>query len=176
VESELAFFAQDNDGNVWNLGQYPEEYDDGKLVEAPAWIVPFEGARPGIAMKAAPAVGTPDYAQGLGPAVEWFDRAKVVKMGERTCVPAGCFDDVLVTDEFSKDEPGAHQLKYYARGVGNVRVGWAGNDPTEETLVLVKAVTLDPTALGRVRQEALRLEKSAYRNSKDLYGRTAPAE
>ncbi|MGH3742325.1 MAG: hypothetical protein ACRDT1_13495, partial [Micromonosporaceae bacterium] len=26
-ETELAFFAQDNDGNVWNLGEYPEEYE-----------------------------------------------------------------------------------------------------------------------------------------------------
>jgi uncharacterized protein YrzB (UPF0473 family) len=26
-ESELAFFAQDNDGNVWHLGQYSETYD-----------------------------------------------------------------------------------------------------------------------------------------------------
>jgi hypothetical protein len=24
VEAELAFFAQDEDGNVWNLGEYPE--------------------------------------------------------------------------------------------------------------------------------------------------------
>ena len=30
AEAELAFFAQDNDGNVWHLGQYPEEYDNGK--------------------------------------------------------------------------------------------------------------------------------------------------
>ena len=30
-EQELAFFAQDNAGNVWNFGEYPEEYDNGKL-------------------------------------------------------------------------------------------------------------------------------------------------
>src|SRR6185437_3155395 len=27
-EQELAFFAQDSRGNVWNFGEYPEEYDD----------------------------------------------------------------------------------------------------------------------------------------------------
>ena len=27
LEGELAFQAQDDDGNVWNLGEYPEEYD-----------------------------------------------------------------------------------------------------------------------------------------------------
>jgi hypothetical protein len=36
LESELAFFAQDNDGNVWHLGQYPEEYEAGKLVDSRA--------------------------------------------------------------------------------------------------------------------------------------------
>ena len=26
VEAELAFYAQDDDGNVWQFGEYPEEY------------------------------------------------------------------------------------------------------------------------------------------------------
>ena len=40
LEGELAFFAQDDDGNVWNMGEYPEEYDDeGKFKGAPdTWI------------------------------------------------------------------------------------------------------------------------------------------
>ena len=32
AEAELAFFAQDNEGNVWHLGEYPAEYEDGKIV------------------------------------------------------------------------------------------------------------------------------------------------
>ena len=35
--------------------------------------------------------------------------------------------------EFEKRKPGEAQLKYYARGVGNVRVGYLGND-SERTL------------------------------------------
>src|SRR3990172_8703581 len=40
AERELAFFAQDNDGNVWNLGEYPEEFNGrGKFLGAPStWI------------------------------------------------------------------------------------------------------------------------------------------
>ena len=34
-EAELAFFAQDNEGNVWHLGQHSVEYEDGKPVAAP---------------------------------------------------------------------------------------------------------------------------------------------
>ena len=48
VEAELAFFAQDNDGNVWRMGEHPEEYEDGKFVEAPTWIHGLQDARAGI--------------------------------------------------------------------------------------------------------------------------------
>ena len=36
AEAELSFFAQDNAGNVWYLGEYSETYDDGELVGAAA--------------------------------------------------------------------------------------------------------------------------------------------
>src|SRR3990172_822112 len=63
VEAELAFFAQDTTGTVWRMGEYPEEYDGGKFVAAPAWIHGFEDARAGIMMKAKPQVGTPSYSE-----------------------------------------------------------------------------------------------------------------
>src|SRR5207244_2569300 len=78
----------------------------------------LEGAKAGIAMLAEPRPGTPSYAQGWGPSVNWSDRASVYDTGSQTCVPAACYRDVLVTDEFNRDERGAHQLKYYAPGVG----------------------------------------------------------
>jgi hypothetical protein len=176
VEPELVFFAQDDDGNVWTLGQYPEEYEDGKLVAAPAWIVGLEGAKAGLVMRAAPRPGTSDYSQGLGPAVEYADRAKVRKLGERTCVPTGCYEDVLVTEEWDQADPAARQLKYYANGVGNVRVGWAGRDDEKEVLELTRVAELGPTALAEVRKAVLKLEQRAYKVSKHLYGRTPPAE
>ena len=51
-EPELAFFAQDNAGNVWLFGEYPEEYENGKFDKAPAWISGQKGARAGITMPA----------------------------------------------------------------------------------------------------------------------------
>jgi hypothetical protein len=174
VESELAFFAQANDGKVWHFGQYPEVYEGGKLIETPAWIHGVKDARAGITIKAEPQPGGRSYSQGWGPAVGWSDRAKVHQVGLRTCVAAGCFQDVLVTDEFSLDEPGAHQLKYYAPGVGNVRVGFYGNDPTKESLELVSSARLSTAGLAEARAEALKMEKRAYQLSKDVYGRTAP--
>jgi hypothetical protein len=176
VEPELVFFAQDDAGNVWTLGQYPEEYDDGELVATPAWIAGLEGARAGIAMRAQPRTQTSDYSQGWGPKVGYADRAKVHKVGHETCVAAGCYQDVLVTDEWDAADPAAHQRKYYARDVGNIRVGWAGQDEEQEELALVRQVSLSPQAMAEVRREVLKLERRAYRLSKHLYGRTAPAE
>ena len=47
--------------------------------------------------------------------------------------------------EFERNKPGAYQLKYYAPGVGDVRVGWRGPEEEEkEGLELVKDVRLSP--------------------------------
>lgn len=177
-EAELALFAQDNDGNVWHLGQYPEEYEAGKVVAAPAWFHGLKRARAGIAMKAHPRLGAPAYSQGFAPPpINWVDRAEVHELGTRTCVPVRCYQDVLVAREFEPDKPESFQLKYYARGVGNVKVGWLGRkDEDREVLVLVKVVRLDQQALAEARGEALRLESRAYKISEDVYGRTLPSE
>jgi hypothetical protein len=177
VEAELAFFAQDTDGNVWRMGEYPEAYEDEKLIEAPTWIHGFEDAQAGIMMKAKPQLGTPSYSQGWGPAVDWTDRGQVDQIGQKTCVPADCYEDVLVIAETSQSEPNAFQLKYWARGVGNVRVGWRGaGEKTKETLELTEVVQLSPEALAEARTKALELEKSAYENSKNVYSHTPPLE
>jgi hypothetical protein len=173
VESELAFFAQDNDGNVWHLGQYRETYDELEFVGGRAWLAGnLEGARAGIFMKAEPRLGTPSYSQWYAPPpFNWTDRAQVVQMGQKTSVPFGSYKDVLVTEEINQEELDAFQLKYYARGVGNVRVGWRGSDEQQETLKLVDFVQFSPKALAEVHAEALELEKRAY-----VYGHTPPAE
>jgi len=177
VEAELAFYAQDSAGTVWYLGEYPEEYEDGKFVAARPWIHGFENASAGIMMPATPRVGTPSYAEGWGPAVEWTDRGQVDQIGQHTCVAKGCYDDVLIIAETSAGEPDAQQLKYYARGTGNVRVGWRGSgEKTQETLELVRVDQLDAAALAAVRGEALKLEQSGYRHSPTVYAHTPPAE
>jgi hypothetical protein len=175
-EAELAFQAQDNAGNLWNLGEYPAEYDEGKFTGAPdTWISGLGKAEPGNLMLADPQLGTPEYLQGWSPDIDFLDCAKVFKMQQKTCVPVGCYEDVLITDERSPLEPeSGHQRKYYAPGVGTVRVG-AIDDPEGETLVLAEASRLSPEDLAKVRQEALKLEKNAYKVSK-LYRQTPPVE
>lgn len=177
VEAELALFAQDKAGNVWHLGQYPEEYENGKFVRAPAWLAGVKGARAGVVMRADPRAGTPGYAQGYAPPpVNWVDHAKVYRQGVKTCVPAGCYRNVLVIREFETGKPDAFQVKYYARGLGNVRVGWAGSkDKDNEVLVLTKVVHLTPAGLRNARAQALKMEQHAYARSKGVYGHSQPA-
>jgi len=177
LEGELAFHAQDEDGNVWNMGEYPEEYDErGRFEGAPdTWLAGRARARAGILMRADPQVGTSSYLQGRAPAIDFADRAKVYRTAQRDCVPVGCYENVLITDETNPLEPGdGHQLKYYAPGVGNIRAAPRGGRE-KEVLVLVDVVRLSRKARAAARRQALKLDRRAYRASPDVYGDTRPA-
>jgi hypothetical protein len=121
VEEELAFFAQDDGGTVWSLGEYPEEYEAGEFVGAPStWLDGVADAERGIHMLAHPRVGD-SYTQGTAPEIDFLDVAEVIKRGGETCVPTGCYRPTLVIDEQSPLDPASgSQQKYYARGVGNI--------------------------------------------------------
>jgi hypothetical protein len=177
-ESELAFFAQDRAGNVWADGEYPEEYSPrGKLDGAPStWIAGVGRTRAGINMKAHPRTGTTSYLQGFAPSINFADRGKVFRLGARTCVAAGCYRDVLVTEEWSPVDKGAHQLKYYAPGVGNIKVGFKGHDKDAETLQLVEATRMSNAEMAQVRRLVLEQDRRGYRVSPNIYGRTPHAK
>jgi hypothetical protein len=172
-EQELTFFAQDDDGNVWHLGQMREAYDEEDYVGAQTWIVGhLEGAKAGIMMPANPREGTPSYSEGFAPLpFNWTDRGRVRKTGEKTTVPAGSYDNLVLIEEWSSTEPAASQFKYYAQGIGTVRVGWGGQDLTKEVLELVKATQLGPDEMAKVRAAAQKMEERAY-----IYASTKPAE
>jgi hypothetical protein len=175
VETEIAFFAQDDEGNVWLMGEYPEEYEDGVLDKAPAWIHGTLDSKAGILVPANPQEGTPSFAQGWAPSVEWTDRGIVFEVGSETCVPVDCYEEVLIIDEFNPEEPGIFQVKYYAPGVGNVEIGFKGNDPSGETLELVEYRVLTEEELAHARAASLALEANAYEGS-DVYRDTAPIQ
>jgi hypothetical protein len=175
-EAELNFQAQDSAGNMWNLGEYPEEYEKGKFDAAPdVWVAGLAEAQPGNSMIGNPQLGTAEYLQGWAPEIEFLDCATVSEMQQRTCVPAGCYENVMIINERSPLEPeSGYQRKYYAPGVGNVQVT-AVDDPEGETLVLSKVSQLSPEDMTKIRQEALELEKRAYKVS-SVYRQTQPAD
>ena len=164
IEQELAFHAQDKEGNIWHLGQYRETYDDVELVGGRVFFPGYpEGARAGIRMHAEPRAGTPGYSQGYAPPpFHWTDRGRVYQVGQKTTVRSGSYDDVVVIEEWDAEtEAGVFQLKYHARGVGVVRIGWRGDDPNKEELELVEVVQLTPEELAKVRAQALEMEERA---------------
>jgi hypothetical protein len=174
-EAELSFWAQDRQGNVWNLGEYPEEYDHGRFTGAPnTWFSGLRGALAGIHMLAEPRRGTPRYLQGFSPSIDFLDCAQVFARNQRVCVPVQCYTQALVTDETSPlADPNAHQRKYHAPGVGVVQIG-AVDDPEGETLVLSRLRHLDTQGITEAHAAAIRLDRRGYRNS-EAYRHTQPA-
>ena len=178
VEAELSFWAQDDAGNVWNLGEYPEEWEDGQLAGAPnTWLQGTQRAEAGIHMQADPRPGTPTYVQGRAPRIEFFDRAKVAAAHQRVCVPVACYRDVLVTDEWAPLQQPAdgHQLKSAAPGVGIVQIDAVGGDE-QETLVLVKYEQLTPAAFAEARAKVLKLDERAYTLAEAIWAGPQPVQ
>jgi len=173
VEAELAFYAQDKNGTVWRMGEHPEEYDNGTFITAPSWFSGIAKSIAGIEMQGNPQLAQ-SYSQGWAPAVEFTDRGQVSQMDQKVCVPTDCYEGVVIIDETSKAEPDAHQLKYYAPGIGNIKVGWKGEDETKEKIELTEVNQLSADELAEVHAEALKEEKHAYEVSKDVYGETPP--
>ena len=176
-ETELAFFAQDDAGNLWNLGEYPEEWDSRRFAGAPStWVSGHAGALGGIHVHAQPVVGSPTYVEGEAPAIAFLDHARVASLEAEACAPVGCFGDVLVVDEWDPlaQPADGHQLKHYAPGKGPVRVEAVGGEE-QETLVMTEHHTLDAATLDRVRQAALRLDARAYQFQPTIWSTTSPA-
>src|SRR5919108_1284910 len=64
VEEELAFWAQDDSGNVWLLGEYPEEHEGNKVSAPSTWLAGNQGSAAGILMRTDPQLNTSQYKQG----------------------------------------------------------------------------------------------------------------
>jgi hypothetical protein len=173
VELEIAFHAKDNDGNVWHLGQLCEAHEEGEFVGGKVWHFGNPtGAKAGIRMWANPKVGM-TASQGFAPApFTWTDRGRVAQLGQKTKVPAGTFEDVLIVDEWDDETlEGVFQTKWYAPNHGLVRIGFRGPDPQEEEVELVKSEHLDEAGMAKARAKALGIEERAY-----MYAQTPPAE
>jgi hypothetical protein len=120
-EDTIDWFAQDSQGNVWYLGEFVKNYEDGKLVDNEgSWEAGVDGAVAGIVMPAKPQVGM-KYQQEFYEG-EAEDRGEVLALDEKATVPFGSFNNVLKTEDTTPLEPGVREHKYYAKGIGVVLV------------------------------------------------------
>jgi len=118
VEKTFDWFAQDKDGNVWYFGEDTKELDEnGNVISTDgSWEAGVDGAEAGIIMLADPRKGN-RYQQEEAPDVA-EDMAQVIGFEDSLCVRYGCFENVLVTKEWSPLQKGVVEYKYYAEGVG----------------------------------------------------------
>lgn len=119
VEDTYDWYAQDRRGNVWYFGEDTTAYEDGEADIAGSWKAGVDGALPGIVMPARPAVSDIGYRQEYYPG-EAEDMGEIIAIGGSATTPAGDFDDVIVTRDWTPLEPDVVEEKTYARGVGLV--------------------------------------------------------
>lgn len=120
TENTVDWYAQDVQGNVWYFGESTQELEDGIIVTtAGSFIAGVDGAKPGLIMKAHPAIGDV-YRQEFS-LNNAEDAAKVLSLTGSTTVPAAsCDHTCLVTKDFTPLEPGVFERKFYAPGVGSI--------------------------------------------------------
>lgn len=123
IEDTFDWYAQDNDGNVWYMGEDVTDFeydDDGNLIGTShpgQWEAGVDGALPGHIMKTNPQIGDQYYQEFYVGKAE--DEGEVLALGETNTVPAGTFANVLrIRDGSVLDDAFAH--KSYAPGIGNI--------------------------------------------------------
>jgi hypothetical protein len=121
-ESTRDYFAiSKRTNNVYYLGEDVDNYKDGKVVNHDGtWLHGQNGARYGLFIAAVPLLGARYYQEIAAPVA--MDRAEVLQLDAKLEVPAGKFEDVLVTEESTPLEKGKEK-KYYARGIGLLQDG-----------------------------------------------------
>ena len=119
VEDTFGWFAQDREGNVWYLGEDSQEIDQGEVVSTEgSWEAGVDGALPGIVMPAEPAVGDAFRQEYyVGGAEDMFE---IIEVGAMAEVPAGTFEEVITTQDWTPLEPEVIEHKQYTPGIGKL--------------------------------------------------------
>jgi hypothetical protein len=119
TEDTLDWFAQDTDGNVWYFGENTHELENGLITTIDGtFMAGVNGDKPGIIMKAHPAIG--DFYRQEFSLNNAEDFAETVSLTASVTVPAGTFHNCLKSKETTPLETDLLEYKFYAPGVGNV--------------------------------------------------------
>lgn len=115
TEATLDYFAQDDDGNVYYLGEDVNTYKAGKVSgHGGAWLFGRDTQKLGVFMPAHPKVGD-KFKSEDAPPITW-EADEVISVSETMTVPAGTFHDCLKIKERASD--GGTEYKLHAPGVG----------------------------------------------------------
>ena len=135
VEPTADWYAQDDNGNVWYMGEFTTDLTNKKNPHEGSWEAGVKGARAGIIMLAEPKVGDTyeqEFAKG-----EAEDKGTVLSLNENVSVPYGSFSNVLKTKDFSNLEPDIVENKYYAQNIGEIKELIVKGGSEEMTLIQI---------------------------------------
>jgi len=119
LEKTSDWYAQDEQGNVWYVGEDTAHYlPNGKVDTSGSWEAGVHDAEPGLVMEANPQIPDAYRQEFLTGQAE--DTAWVVDRGGSVSVPFGTVKNVLTTLEATRLEPGAYDQKVYGPGIGIV--------------------------------------------------------
>lgn len=119
LEKTSDWYAQDDQGNVWYLGEDTKAYmPNGHVDTSGSWEAGVNGAVPGLIMEANPQI--PDSYRQEYLAGEAEDTAWIVDVSGSFTVPYGKVHKVLTSLEATRVEPGTYDMKVYAPGIGIV--------------------------------------------------------
>jgi hypothetical protein len=120
AEKTHDWYAADDLGNVWYLGEATATYDEDGRVESRegSWQAGQRGARPGVLVPAdarSSAATRPEFARGRAEDQSWFVQhlGHLRSHGHR-------YRDVVRSFEWTRLESGVISQKFYARGLGIV--------------------------------------------------------
>ena len=139
VEDTFDWYAQDDEGNVWYLGEDTAELEDGEITSREgSFEAGVDGAEPGIAMPAEPAPGQRYRQEHLEGEAE--DEGAVLSADELVEAPVGRYEHAVLTRDTNPLEPGVSEYKLYARDVGLVLTLDGSGGSGREELVSVDEV------------------------------------
>ncbi len=150
VEDTFDWYAQDSDGNVWYLGEDTAEFEDGEIATREgSFEAGRDGAMAGVIMPSDPAPGVAyrqEYYEG-----EAEDNGAILSLEEMADVPAGHYEDMLLTKDTITIEPDVLEYKLYAPGLGPVlTLGVSGGGGREELLETTRVSDKVAEAAGSV--------------------------
>jgi hypothetical protein len=98
TEDTLDWYAQDRDGNVWYFGESTQEFEDGLITTiAGSFMAGVNGDKPGIIMKAHPAVG--DFYRQEFSLSNAEDFAQTLSLNEVVTLRTRTFNHCLKSEE-----------------------------------------------------------------------------
>ena len=118
-ETTNDWYAQDDKGNVWYMGEDTTDLTSKINPHEGSWESGVKGAKAGLIMLAEPKAGSTyeqEFAKGVAE-----DKATVLSLDNNVTVPQNSYLNVIKTKEFSPLEPDVVEQKYYAQNVGDIK-------------------------------------------------------